>query len=329
MVLLLTAAAAIGAAAPACGGGGASSTGGSGGAASGGAGGASAAPWRPCPAATRVGGVSLALIAAAENAPAYAQILGSVKNGVRPSDVWRELAQEGACRLIVGPQLDCATSCDAGKVCAGDNACIDEPISQSAGTITITGLAEAASFPPLGNKTYYFAFSDGAPYPPYAVGAAIALAAAGADHPAFSAAGRGIDPLVFPAQALDVARGQPLAVTWTAPAAAGAGTIGLRLDIAHHGGIAARVECDLPDTGAATVPAALISQLIDRGTAGFPTVSLTRRSVDSATIPAGCVEFSIASSIERPVNVEGVISCGEELPCPGNRECRPDLTCAP
>jgi len=35
------------------------------------------------------------------------------------------------------------------------------------------------------------------------------------------------------------------------------------LDIAHHGGIPARVECDVADTGAAAISAGLIGKLVE------------------------------------------------------------------
>ena len=106
-----------------------------------------------------------------------------------------------------------------------------------------------------------------------------------------------------------MARSQPLAVTWTPSAKSKSARIYLKLDIAHHGGIAARINCDLADSGSVTIPASLVTKLMDRGLAGFPSITLTRRTVDSTIVGPGCVDFVVASEEAREVEVEGVISC--------------------
>ena len=97
-------------------------------------------------------------------------------------------------------------------------------------------------------------------------------------------------------------------------------------------------------TGSATIPAGLINQLIEKGTAGFPTISLTRRTLDSQTIEPGCVDLSVASPVEREIEVEGVVSCNcdstvecpsdDPKPCHEGQVCRAagtpgGLTCGP
>ncbi len=105
----------------------------------------------------------------------------------------------------------------------------------------------------------------------------------------------------------------------------------MRVDIGHHGGIAARIDCHVGDTGSTRIPAALVNMLIGKGTAGFPSVSLTRRTIDSETLATGCVDLAVASSVERVVMVEGVTSCtnvgaGDE--CPTGQTCGADLKCS-
>ena len=144
-------------------------------------------------------------------------------------------------------------------------------------------------------------------------------------------AGLGIEPLKAVAgQTLNVEKDKPLTIKWVTPPANGAGRVHLQMDIAHHGGVAAEIHCDLPDTGSVTIPAPLITALIDKGAFGFPMVSLARRSTDSATVGPGCVEFNVAASIDLSLNVDGVVSCTTDAECPATQIClTPGYKCAP
>jgi hypothetical protein len=200
----------------------------------------------------------------------------------------------------------------------------------------------ALSVMPTGRQ--YYADLGKAVYPPFASGAVIQLSASGGSLSAFTLAGRGITPLDFPAASLPVVRNQALTIHWTAPPSAESTQIFVRLDISHHGGGTARVECNVPDNGTMTIPAGLITQLVDRGTAGFPTLSLTRQTVDSKLIGAGCVDMVVASPVAREVEVAGSMTCNcdadhmaecptdDARPCPTGQTCRPvgtpnGLTC--
>jgi hypothetical protein len=246
------------------------------------------------------------------------------------------MAKEGDCRLLVGRMLVCTTPCTGGKICAGSNMCVDEPVSQDLGTVTVTGLGAPLTVEPAGPGMYSKSLT--ATFPPFSPEAEVTLKTTGGKYPAISLAGRGIEPLQFAGTGLKVARNQPLNVTWTAPAKNKSTRVHSKLDIAHHGGIAARIECDLPDTGSATISGALITQLMDRGLAGFPTIALTRRTADSSSLAPGCVEFTVASEETRDIEVEGVISCNTQEPtcpageagckaCPAGMKCGQDLRC--
>ena len=309
-------------------GGGGAGTGGGGPGGSGGSGGSSATLYRPCTDATHLGGFAVELL---EDIP-NTSIAGGVREGVLPASVWQQVATGGDCRLIVGPTLTCTPACANPQICAGQNQCIAEPRFRSAGTATITGVGASPIVVSANavNSSYYASVDT--PYPPAADGANITLQVAGADIPALSLSGRGIPELQFPGTALTVTRGQAFAFTWTPPAQPGAARISASLDIAHHGGVAARIECDFDDDGSGEMPTALVDQLIDRGTAGFPELTLTRRTVDSTMIPAGCVDFQVASVIPRQVTVCSgaggcVISCTDPAQCPTGQVCRTDRSC--
>jgi hypothetical protein len=301
--------------------------GGSGAGGSGAGGSASGAllPYKPCDQATRVGGFAVELKRNEGSTP-FTALSGGVKNAVDPTAVWQELAKEGDCRVQIGRMLVCNTPCAAGKICAGSNMCVDEPATQDLGTVTFTGLGAPVPLM-LANFQYSGSLPAEAPYPPVAAEAEVHVQTGGGKYAAFTLAGRGLAPIELAGPGPRVARNQPLPVTWKAPAKAGSARVHIKLDIAHHGGISARLECDVADSGSVTIPSTLINQLMDRGVAGFPSLSLTRQTADSTTIAPGCVDFVVASEEAREVEVEGVVSCNQEHPCPSGKTCQQDLTC--
>jgi hypothetical protein len=298
-----------------CGGGGGSST--------------SSALYSPCAASNRLGGFNVELVLM-DGTPGFTSLTGAVRNGTDPREVWVGGSASG-CALVTGPALSCTPECTSPMICAGNNMCIAAPTGQNAGAITVTGVGPAAIDVTriASANTYYTTLMD--PFPPFAAGDTITLAAAGADVPAFSLEGRGIEPLTFPGTGILIGRDKAIDITWTAPTTPGTTKVYVRIDIGHHGGIAARIDCHVDDTGSLKVPAALANMLIDKGTAGFPSVSLTRRTVDSEMLAAGCVDFAVASQVERIVMVEGVTSCtnvGSAAECPTGQTCGDDLKCS-
>jgi hypothetical protein len=309
-----------------CGGGGGSLTG---------TGGSSGSLSAPCSPSARVGGFSVQLIELDGSAP-YASIGGGVLDGVDPAQVWQQKgAAAGACRLMVGPMLVCTTPCTNPQTCGGQNQCITPPTQQSAGVVTVTGVGAApiTMSPSSSSKSYFAPVTDA--YPPFVPGAPVRVQAAGATIPAFTLDSVGIEPLAFAGSGLTMSNGQPFAFTWTPPAAAGAARIYAKVEIGHHGGVAAQIDCDLPDTGSAEIPAALVSALIAEGVHGFPTLSLTRRTVVSANVGAGCVDFAVAAPVERSIGVcptptSCIVSCtevGTATECPASQTCKADYTC--
>lgn len=318
--------------------GGANGTG-SGGATGTGSGGSSGgtAPYKPCGDDKRTGGFTLDLKRADEATmnPAYSQVSGGVSDGVRPSDVWVPETVAGAgteCRLMVGPMNVCTPACNTSQVCKGTT-CQTAPVRKSVGEVNFTGLVTAVKMTPMMTSTgvvYGGLIPSGTKYPPYDVGASLGLDAAGGDYPKFSLTGTGIQPLEpMAGQTLNVAKDQPLTIKWQAAPANGKGHIAVVMDIAHHGGVSAEIHCEVEDTGSVTIPAALINALMAKGTFGFPTVSLTRMSVDSATVGPGCVEFKIAAGVELSLNVAGVVSCNDDSGCTPPQKClTPGYKCA-
>jgi hypothetical protein len=316
-----------------CGGGGGGGAGGSGG--SGAPGGSSGSTNAACSPATRVGGFAVKLVEAPGTPPLTA-IDGGIRNGVQPNQIWQQKGgAAGTCRLMVGPTLVCTTPCTNPQICAGQNQCIDPPTLQNLGAVTITGVGPSSlMLTPANAAQNIFAYSTSLqdPYPPFSPGGVVTLRNAGATIPAFSLEASGIEPLVFAGTNLTLRNGEALPFTWTAPAAATAVPVLAEVEIGHHGGVFARIDCEFPDTGSAEIPASLVSALIAEGVHGYPTLTLTRRSVSSTNLAVGCADLSVAAVVQRdlmvcPTPSTCIVSCVSDDMCTAPLTCKPDFTC--
>jgi hypothetical protein len=309
-----------------CSGGSEGGAAGSGGGASGAGGsGAGSTAAAPCGLETRVGGFSVQLIEPTLGNQAYSTMGGGIRSGVTPSQVWhRKGDAEGGCEMLVGPTFSCTPTCASPQICGGQNQCIAEPTLVDAGEVTLTGVGPSSLT--LTDIKNNYTGSLTAPYPPFTPGAAVGLHVTGGVAPALTLDATGFEPLVFEGTGLTLVGGQALSFTWTAPAQATAARIFVKLEIGHHGGTAARVECDLPDTGAGQIPAALVSALIAEGAHGFPTISLTRRTASSIDTSIGCVDFVVAAPAERAIVV--CPTAGHCIAsCTGDEDCTAPQTC--
>ncbi|WP_225409301.1 hypothetical protein [Stigmatella hybrida] len=255
----------------------------------------------------------------------HTSVQGRVLNGVVPANVRRAEAQEGECRLLRGRSLFCSPACDASQACGENGVCIPYPTAQNVGTVRLQGMKVDLALTPNSANFY---FNAGTSLPAVDEGAPLKLEASGAQVPAFSLRGRGLPRLEVPSGPLTVERGKPVTVSWTPPSTPGDARIQIVMDLAHHGGIAASIECDgVRDSGSYAIPAGLITQLIDVGVAGFPKVTISRRTADSTETPVGCVELLTVSQTERELTLPGLVSCSSNEDCPAGQRCQADLTC--
>lgn len=293
--------------------------GGSGG--SGGGGNGGGLLYNACPAAMRAGGFVFTMKPASAGMAGFGQLNGAVRDKALPKDVWKSEMDQGPCRLMVPPAC---TACTLPMVCDGMS-CVPGPTPKSVGNVTITGLATALTAMPIGdNKTYYTSISAD---PPFTTGADISLQTGGGDYPSFTLRGRGVPAVEASATPVQVRSGQPLTLTWTAPPAPVVTKMDIEVDIAHHGGVAAIIECEAPDTGSLTISAAMVDALIAKGTAGFPIAHLHRQTVDSTTVGGGCVDFAVLTKFNGeegvPLVVNGQQSCTMDSECPTGKTCAP------
>ncbi|MFO0631562.1 MAG: hypothetical protein U0168_01790 [Nannocystaceae bacterium] len=257
-------------------------------------------------------------------------MIGKVYDGPTPATlVWEVASETGDCRLSKPRVPFCSTPCGGSAACVEDEVCQPYPTARSAGTVTVTGVAtgegdtQFTMMPIAENYQPTVALA----YPAFAEGDAIGLSAEGDETAPFEIAGVGIAQLQLDGDAFPLDAASDLVLTWTAAQAGAASSVHVKLDISHHGGTKGMIECDVDDVGTVTIPAALVSELLDLGVAGFPTVIVTRSTVGSTTIPAGRIDLVVSSSIERTVTVAGVTSCTEDAECPDGQTCQSDLTC--
>lgn len=278
-----------------------------------------------------VGSFQIQLDPPSGDTPGKTAILGKIYDGPTPAQiVWEEAAVDGDCRLMTPRVPFCSVSCGGTAVCVEDETCQDYPTAHGAGTVTVTGLAQAsgdASFTmqPIANN-----YQPGAgvvlEYPSFGDGDAITLEAAGEYFQAFTLAATGVAPIALDNDTITLSADAAIDLKWPAGANADA-RMRVKLDISHHGGTRGMITCEAADAGMLAISAGLVGQLLDLGVAGYPTIIVTREVVGATTIAPGRVELVVSSSLERAVVVPGVQSCTDDAQCPDGQNCQPDLTC--
>lgn len=282
------------------------------------------------------GSFTLKLVPAVEatsNSPAteaQSSFIGFVTDGETPvANAWVQDQTANGCTLYTPKAPFCDPACGSSAVCVSDDTCVKNPTSKPVGTVVLKGLAGGdVSMTPLGsNNNYQPKVGTTLPYPPCDEGAAVSLAVEGGAYTGFELKARCISPLDFTAS-VKLTKGSPAKLEWKAPSDKSLARIKLRLDISHHGGSRGKIECDVDDNGSLELPAAMVSKLLDLGVAGYPTVILTR--VVSGGVASGepqHVQFLVQESVERAVEIDGLLSCTEDSQCPSPKTCQSDLTC--
>jgi hypothetical protein len=283
-----------------------------------------------------VGHFNVTLVAPTAERDGYTSLLGVVYDDVPNQDIVWELADEqGGCRLLTPHVPFCDPMCTAGYVCVDGDVCRKTPAPRSVGTVSVYGLQTAAGsseltmHPLASSNSYQLATSVDLLYPPCAEGAEVRIETSGGDYAPFEIQSTGISPLeLLGGEVVALEPGQPVTLQWTAPGPAAASRIAVEIDISRHGGTKGQVTCDVDDTGSLEIPASLITELIELGYSGFPTVIVRRKAVGSATIEPGRVDLAVLSSVERLISIPGLVSCTDDSDCESGQRCGPDLTCS-
>lgn len=246
-----------------------------------------------CPLADRVGWFDIAHDQLASS------VTGKVNDSVNPIAVLQPEESAGDCQLLRKVNPFCDPPCTGGDVCSQDQQCVPFPSGLGAGQVTITGLTTPVAIDPDTQANYQALDVD---HPPFSPGTPILLHAAGDQVVSFDLDGIGVEPLVVADTSWPLVDGDPLEITWTP--ASGDWRILATFNVDQHGNSPVTMYCDLPDTGSATIPAALIATLIDYGVTGAASGHLYRRTVDSTRIAEGCVELEVYSHIRTQLAVQ-------------------------
>ncbi len=257
------------------------------------------------------GAVVVALHPAAEDAEGYTSVLARFFDGPTPDALPNRLKDEvGDCQLLVPDLPFCSSACTP-AVCTASDVCTPYPNPKSAGTLELAGLGAALQVEPA--TTMFVYQPPSLPNPPCVEGEEIA-----AKTEAFELSARCIPQLELTgADPIPVMSGQTVHVEWVPPAEPASSRIRIGLDISHHGGKKGEISCDVPDTGSFDIPASLVTQLVELGLAGFPTINVNRVSVDES----GGASLVVSSDITRAVDT-GVTSCQEDTECPDGQTCQ-------
>jgi hypothetical protein len=259
---------------------------------------------------------------------AQSAFIGSVADGPTPTAMaWLVDQEANGCTLYVPKSPFCDPGCGSSAVCVSDDTCVERPTSQTVGTIRLTGVgsSEVVMTPIAGN--YQPKGGTALAFPPCMEGAEVKLAADGGTFTPFTLSAKCIAELDFKGP-IKIVKGSALKLTWKAPGQAALARIQVRLDISHHGGARGKIECDVADSGSLEMPAVMVDKLVDLGVAGFPTVVVTR--IASGGVASGepkQVVLNVQESVEREVQIDGLVSCADSTDCPAPKTCQSDLTC--
>ncbi|MDD9939228.1 MAG: hypothetical protein OXT09_36915 [Myxococcales bacterium] len=265
---------------------------------------------------------------------ALSSMRGFVRDApVNERTVWDEIDAAGDCVLEVPSFPFCDPDCGPGRACVAQDVCRDDPVAVDVGTVTVSGVhtAEGAMDFELTRvgPSYQPDRSIDLAYPPAPEGAEVEVQTGGGDFAPFTIGSHGIAPLSVNVEgSLMAEREQALSVTWEPPGPEGVSSMFALVDLSHHGGSKGRVLCELDDaSGRLEIEASLVTALIDLGTAGWPTLKLTRRSVGSTVMELGRVDFSVEHGREIPLDIPGLISCTFSSECPEGESCLPTRKC--
>ncbi|HET9956819.1 MAG TPA: hypothetical protein VFQ61_20125 [Polyangiaceae bacterium] len=267
------------------------------------------------------GGFVVGLEPAADGAPAYTSVLGRFYDGPTPATIpLKEARAQGNCKLLVPFVPFCEPMCDTSSaVCTADNVCTPKPKPIAVGEVQLSGLGSAPlTLKPGGASAYQP--SSSLPNPPCQPGAEVNLAWNG---PAMRTTCIAALEVTTPSP-IPVKTGSSVKLAWTPPATNANTRVRIAMDLAHHGGKKGEIQCEVDDTGSFEIPEPLITDLVQLGLAGFPTISLDRVSVGKVEALPN-VTLVMSSVVTLPVDT-GVVSCVSDTECNG-KTCGVDRAC--
>ncbi|MEQ1567311.1 MAG: hypothetical protein ABMA64_16840 [Myxococcota bacterium] len=269
-----------------------------------------------CPLTDRYGGFLVEVL------DYYSSIAGNGADAVSPIAVLEPVGGAGECQLWKRNNPFCDPPCGAGETCDLTGECVPAPVNQDLGAVTIGGLEQEVVMQPVVPGNTYFATQ--LPHPVFTADRLVELRTHGTTFgDELVLHGVGFDALTFAGdRTWLMKRDEALPVSWTPPTSAlGRSRVELRISVDQHGLTPATIVCDFDDDGEAEVDPTTVTALMDLGVTGFPTGTLTRRTVDSAPFGDGCIDFELGSEVKADLSVDGYIPCDSPDDCPSGQTC--------
>lgn len=258
-----------------------------------------------------VGSFSVVLNPAIDETGPYTSVFGTVYGGPYPTDVIETaVADNDVCTVYKFSRHTC-TGCATSQTCTDTDVCTDKPSLVSVGEVTLTGVGASQVKLSAVNNNYQYA--GDLTYPGFAEGDDITLAAAGGHYPAFDVTAQGVAPVELSEDTYALSSGSPLTLEWTA--GDGTADVEVELNLSKHGGSAGYLKCAVDDSGSLTIPADLITALVDLGVAGFPQLTVRRSSHAEAQVGSAAVALHVVALAVPTLEVEGVCSCFNASEC--------------
>ncbi len=261
----------------------------------------------------------------------FTSVQGKIESSVAPFTNRDVVTTDGQCSLLKPVTVFCDPSCIGTTTCSLSGTCVDAPVAISVGDVSVLGLSDPVTMSARA-PVFFYTNTGTLGNPAFAKGDSIHMQASGElAGQGFGLDVSGIAPIQLNDTSVELADGQPIAISWTESDEVDT-RVRIVLNIAQHGGTPGSIECDVSDSGMFVIPESLTSELLARGFSGFPSLSVTRHSTDSTTIgtgdgTTGCVEFSAQSKVTVPVVIDGLTSCSVNENCPDGQICGPDLSC--
>ena len=254
----------------------------------------------------------------------YAAVVGTVADGVVPTDVLTEMLVAGDCTIWRRENPFCDPGCASDETCSLDGVCVPYPQAQDQGRVTLAGLRADVAMDPVNPGNSYFDTS--LPDPPWDDRAVLTLETAGGHHAPVTLHGVAPDPFTVTTPSWLLVPGADFTLAWTPPPEGARTEVVLSIRIDQHGLTPSSLRCTFPDTGAGTVPAAAFDKLVEFGITGFPTGEVERRTVDSSDLDdGGCVELVTTESRLGSLEIEGYTPCRRDEDCPEGETCNEPL----
>lgn len=245
---------------------------------------------------------------------------GDAANGVVPITILEEVGTEGSCVLKRRNNPFCDPSCAPNETCDFDGTCIPYPENQDIGYVTIGGLVEDIVIWPLAPGNNYF--DTNMVHPSWNPGDLIELRTEGGFFESVEMHGVGVEPITLGEPDWTLIENEDFVFTWSPPTTSVVRSeVHVRLNIDQHGNTPVQMFCIFEDTGTATLPAALVTELMNFGVTGFPNATVTRRTMDSTPVGDGCMEFMVSSPTDPSILVDGFVPCFTDADCPPGETC--------